>query len=241
LAVALRGSKSVRDTQVFVSVMALRRAAIYGGTFNPVHNGHLDVARRVQKLFSLDEVIFVPACVPPHKRGADISSAFHRFAMLALATEHEEWFRISTIELDRPDRPYAIETVAAMQEKLGAQYRLYFMMGADSWSEIKTWRDWQRLLKLSDQIVVTRPGYDLSATAVEGTTITDARGLSAKDIAALTGNSTGPQTFFTDAVLDDASSTAIREAARSGDRQKLRQMVPAAVAGYIEKYKLYQV
>jgi nicotinate-nucleotide adenylyltransferase len=218
--------------------MALRRAAIYGGTFNPVHNGHLEVARRVQKLFALDEVIFVPACVPPHKRGADISSAFHRFAMLALATEHEEQFRISTIELDQPDRPYAIETVAALQEKLGAQYRLFFMMGADSWSEIKTWRDWQRLLKLSDQIVVTRPGYHLSA--VEGATITDARGLSAREITSLTGNSAGPQTFFTDAVLDDASSTAIREAARSGDRQKLRQMVPAAVAGYIEKYKLYQ-
>ena len=220
--------------------MALRRAAIYGGTFNPVHNGHLEVARRVQKLFALDEVIFVPACVPPHKRGADISSAFHRFAMLALATEHEEWFRISTIELDRPDRPYAIETVAALQEKLGARYRLFFMMGADSWSEIKTWRDWHGLLKLSDQIVVTRPGYHMGANAVEGATITDARGLSAKEIADLTANSTGPQTFFTDAVLDDASSTAIREAARSGDRQKLKQMVPAAVAGYIEKYKLYQ-
>jgi len=220
--------------------MALRRAAIYGGTFNPVHNGHLEVARRVQKLFALDEVIFVPACVPPHKRGADISSAFHRFAMLALATEHEEWFRISTIELDRPDRPYAIETVAALQEKLGARYRLFFMMGADSWSEIKTWREWQGLLKLSDQIVVTRPGYHLGANAVEGATTTDARGLSAKEIAELTANSTGPRTFFTDAVLDDASSTAIREAARSGDWQKLRQMVPAAVAGYIEKYKLYQ-
>jgi nicotinate-nucleotide adenylyltransferase len=220
--------------------MELRRAAIYGGTFNPVHNGHLAVARRVQKLFALDEVIFIPACVPPHKRATGISSAFHRFAMLALATEHEERLSISTIELDQPDRPYAIETVAAMQAKLGAQYRLFFMMGADSWSEIKTWRDWQGLLKLSDQIVVTRPGYDLTAHVVEGASITDARGLSATEIASLTGNSGGPRTFFTDAVLDDVSSTAIREAARSGDGQRLRQMVPAPVAGYIEKYRLYQ-
>src|SRR6185295_9075661 len=124
--------------------MALRRAAIYGGTFDPVHNGHLEVARRVQKLFGLDEVMFVPACVPPHKRDAGISSAFHRFAMLALATEKDERLRVSTIELDQPDRPYAVETVARMQAELGSGVRLFFIMGADSWAEITTWREWRR-------------------------------------------------------------------------------------------------
>ncbi|MGZ8844779.1 MAG: nicotinate-nucleotide adenylyltransferase, partial [Pyrinomonadaceae bacterium] len=138
--------------------MQQRRAAIYGGTFDPVHNGHLEVARRVQKLFALDEVIFVPACVPPHKRGTGISSAFHRFTMLALATENDDRLRVSTVELDQPDRPYAVETVARMQQKLGSRYRLFFIMGADSWSEITTWRDWRRLLTMCDHIVVTRPG-----------------------------------------------------------------------------------
>ncbi|MGZ8843439.1 MAG: nicotinate-nicotinamide nucleotide adenylyltransferase, partial [Pyrinomonadaceae bacterium] len=90
--------------------MALRRVAIYGGTFDPVHSGHVEVARRALKLFELDEVIFVPACVPPHKRNASITSAFHRFAMLALATEQDQRLLVSTIELDAPELPYAVET-----------------------------------------------------------------------------------------------------------------------------------
>jgi nicotinate-nucleotide adenylyltransferase len=96
-----------------------------------VHNGHLKVARGVQKLFGLDEVILIPACVPPHKRGAGITSAFHRFAMLALATETGRERHVSTAELEQPDRPYAVETVARMQEKLGSDCRLFFVMGAD--------------------------------------------------------------------------------------------------------------
>jgi nicotinate-nucleotide adenylyltransferase len=220
--------------------MALRRAAIYGGTFDPVHNGHIEVARRVQKLFALGEVIFVPACVPPHKRNARVTSAFHRFAMLALATEQDERLRVSTIELDQPDRPYAVETVARMQERLGSGYRLFFLMGTDSWLEITTWRDWQRLLKMSDQIVVTRPGYQLAANSIDGAEIIDTRGLSADEIAALTDDAAAPRAFFSDAAFQDVSATAIRAAARQGVSEKLRQMVPAAVAGYIEKYEVYR-
>lgn len=220
--------------------MPQQRAAIYGGTFDPVHNGHLEVARRVQKLFALDEVIFVPACVPPHKRKAGISSAFHRFAMLALATESDDGLRVSTIELDQPDRPYAVETVAAMQRELGNNCRLFFMMGADSWTEITTWRDWQRLLTMSDQIVVTRPGYDLDANLVDGASIADARGLSATEIISLTGGPARPRTFLTDAVFEDVSATAIRAAAKNRQTEELRRMVPDAVAGYIEKYELYR-
>ncbi|HEY6047279.1 MAG TPA: nicotinate-nucleotide adenylyltransferase [Pyrinomonadaceae bacterium] len=220
--------------------MALRRAAIYGGTFDPVHNGHLEVARRVQQLFTLDEVIFVPACVPPHKRNARVTSAFHRFAMLALATDQDSGSRVSTIELDQPDRPYAVDTVGRMQEKLGSSYRLFFIMGADSWLEITTWRDWRRLLQMSDQIVVTRPGYPLEANSVEGARLTDTRGLGAEEITALMGDSTGPGTFLSDAVFADVSATEIREAARQGNGEHLRQLVPPSVAGYIEKYGLYR-
>src|SRR5438270_12634047 len=138
--------------------MEFRRVAIFGGTFDPVHNGHIEAARKVCGLFALDEVIFVPACVPPHKRDAGISSAFHRFAMLALATQDDERFRISTVELDEPDRPYAVDTVSRLQDKLGSSHRLFFLIGADSWAEIETVREWQRLLRIGDLIVVTRPG-----------------------------------------------------------------------------------
>src|SRR5512132_4019712 len=192
--------------------MALRRAAIYGGTFDPVHNGHLEVARRVKQLFTLDEVIFVPAYVPPHKRNARVTSAFHRFAMLALATDQDSGSRVSTIELDQPDRPYAVDTVGRMQEKLGSSYRLFFIMGADSWLEITTWRDWRRLLQMSDQIVVTRAGYPLRTNSVDGARLTDTRGLDAEEITAVTCDATKPGAFLSDAVFADVSATEIREA-----------------------------
>ncbi len=219
--------------------MQSRRAAIYGGTFDPVHNGHLKVARGVQKLFAIDEVIFVPACVPPHKRGAGISSAFHRFAMLALATESDERLTISTVELDQPDRPYAVETVARMQEQLGSDCRLFFVMGADSWSEITTWREWQRLLTMCDHVVVARPGYELLADRTRGS-VADLRGSDARSIQAMIDESPSPQVFVTDAIFEDVSATAIRAAARNGKQAELAQMVPPAVANYIKKYGLYR-
>jgi len=219
--------------------MRPRRAAIYGGTFDPVHNGHLKVARGVQKLFELDEVIFVPACVPPHKRGAGISSAFHRFAMLALATASDERLTISTIELDQPDRPYAVETVARMQERLGGDCRLFFVMGADSWTEITTWRDWQRLLTMCDHIVVTRPGYELQNDQVIGNVI-DVRGKDQSAIHAIVDGSVGSQVFITDVVFEDVSATAIRVAARNCEQGGLAEMLPLEVANYIEKNELYR-
>ena len=219
-------------------MMRARRAAIYGGTFDPVHNGHLKVARRVQQSFGLDELFFVPACVPPHKRGAGISSAFHRFAMLALATEHDAGLRMSTIELDQPERPYAVETVARMQEQLGSNCRLFFVMGADSWSEIATWRDWQRLLAMCDHIVVTRPGYELESTPA-GTKVIDARQKSDDEVQTLVEKTPVPGIFVTDVVFEDVSATAIRAAARNGDAAELAKMAPTEVAEYIEKYGLY--
>src|SRR2546423_14681941 len=143
--------------------MALRRVAIYGGTFDPVHNGHIEVARRVLELFRLDEGVCVPACVPPHKRNANVTSVFHRFAMLALATEADQRLLVSTIELDAPEQPYAVETVERMRNALGAETELFFLMGADSWLEIRSWHQWKRLVSMCNFIVVTRPGNELDA------------------------------------------------------------------------------
>ena len=219
--------------------MQPRRAAIYGGTFDPVHNGHLKVARGVQKLFGLDEVILIPACVPPHKRGAGITSPFHRFAMLTLATEHDEHITISTAELDQPDRPYAVETVARMQEKVGSDCRLFFVMGADSWAEITTWREWQRLLAMCDQIVVTRPGHELPADQVRGNVV-DVRGKDAAATQGVVDQSQSPRVFVTDAVFEDVSATAIRATAKNGKLAELTMMVPPEVTSYIQKYELYK-
>jgi len=221
--------------------MALRRAAIYGGTFDPVHNGHIAVAGRILELFELDEVIFVPACVPPHKRGAGITSAFHRFAMLALATQHDARLRLSTIELEAPDRPYAVDTVERMQNAIGSSRRLFFLIGADSWAEITTWHEWQRLLKMCDLIVVTRPGYDLNRTIpAEIASVVDTRGMRREEISELLNTDGGSRVFLTDAAMIDVAARTIRAAARSRAIEQLRESVPTEVAGYIEKYELYQ-
>src|SRR6185295_8018246 len=136
---------------------AAKRIALYGGTFDPVHSGHLEVARKVSELFEIGQVIFIRARLAPHKTGRPVTAAIHRYAMLALATQDDPRLLISTFELDAPDRRYTVDTVAEFQRRLGADTELFFIMGADSWSEIKTWRDWERLLKITNHIVVTRP------------------------------------------------------------------------------------
>jgi nicotinate-nucleotide adenylyltransferase len=217
----------------------LPRAAIYGGTFDPVHKGHIEVARRVLELFELAEVLFVPACVPPHKFA--ITSVFHRFAMLALATEQDTRLRISTIELDEPERPYAVDTVERMQIAMGDDRHLFFLIGADSWSEITTWHEWQKLFRMCDVIVVTRPGYELSGESPQGAAeVVDVRGMSQREISLVLGSDSGPRTFLTDAAMVDISATVIRAAARSGQSAQLSEMVPKVVANYIEKYELYK-
>src|ERR1044072_3037451 len=123
-----------------------KRIAIYGGTFDPVHRAHLEIARRVTELFEIDEFLFVPARVAPHKVDRDVSSAFHRYAMLALATSVDPRLSISTVELDGPGPRYTVDTLEYFRSHFKDAADLFFVMGADSWSEITTWREWQRLL-----------------------------------------------------------------------------------------------
>lgn len=221
-----------------------QRVALYGGTFDPVHNGHLAVAKELLKLFALDEVLFIPAHLAPHKRERRVASGWHRYAMLALATADDERLRISTVELDEPQRPYTVETLTRLQDELGREVRLFFVMGADSWSEITTWREWQRLLTLTDQIVVTRPGYELEASHVTEDVrarLVDLRGLDQERAARLIeSEEEGRRVYVTDAVLMDVSATEVRRAVREGREADLRELIPAAVARYLKKYGLYR-
>lgn len=222
-----------------------RRIALYGGTFDPVHVGHLSVARRVASLFALDEVIFIPAYVAPHKRERVVSPPLHRYAMLALATQDEERFRISTAELDAPERPFTVNTLAYFRETLGDEARLFFIMGADSWAEITTWREWERLLTMENHIVVTRPRYELSTEHVTDgvrAMMVDLRGRDTNGVGqVLEENRDAKRIYLTDAVRLDLSATAVRRAARqSEDGAELASLVPPTVAAYIKKYRLYR-
>ncbi|MFN2597470.1 MAG: nicotinate-nucleotide adenylyltransferase [Pyrinomonadaceae bacterium] len=217
-----------------------RRIALYGGTFDPVHDGHLAVARSLVELFDPDEVLFIPAHVAPHKRAQPPTSALHRYAMLALATQDEPRFRLSTAEIDAPERPYSVETVARLQNECGAGARLFFVIGADSWNEITTWREWERLLEMCDTVVVTRSGYELSFEHVTGkirARLVDLRGYGSEQARRSVKENEPPKIFLTDAVRQDISATQVRRDIARGNPDA---RVPPAVAEYISKYGLYK-
>lgn len=222
-----------------------KRIALYGGTFDPVHVGHLAVARNIASLFALDEVLFIPAHVAPHKRDRSISPPLQRYAMLALATQDEPRFRISTVELDAPERPFTVDTLARFSQTSGERARLFFVMGADSWLEITTWRDWERVLALANHIVVTRPGYGLSSSHVAPDVrarVIDVRGADSRRVAqVLDENRELQRIYLTDAATVDVSATGIRRAAqKTGEGFDLAALVPPPVADYIKKYRLYR-
>ncbi|MEP6900359.1 MAG: nicotinate-nucleotide adenylyltransferase, partial [Actinomycetota bacterium] len=139
----------------------MKKIAFYGGSFDPLHNGHLMIARALSELFELDEFVFIPAFHAPHKKDKKPTSAFHRFAMLCLATNEEEKIKVSKMELDVPERPYTVETLERLKNELN-ETEIFFVMGADSWAEITTWREWEKVLTLVNIIVVTRPDYEIT-------------------------------------------------------------------------------
>ncbi len=218
-----------------------KRIAIYGGTFDPVHSGHLEIARRVWQLFAIDEFLFVPARIAPHKWDREVSSSLHRYAMLTLATQEEPRLCISSFELDAPHRQYTVDTLFHFRSQLGELADLFFIMGVDSWAELTTWREWKRLMTLSNLIVATRPGHEFSADNVGplAVNVVDVRGLTTESASALI--EPGKQKIFvTDAVMLNVSATEARKAARENLSVKLTKLVPPAVAEYIRKYRLYR-
>jgi nicotinate-nucleotide adenylyltransferase len=217
-----------------------KRIAIYGGTFDPVHSGHLEIARRVTQFFGIDEFLFVPARVAPHKLDREVLPALHRYAMLALATRTDSRLCVSTFELDAPGRQYTVDTLYHFRSRFGESAELFFVMGADSWGEITTWREWRRLLTLANLIVVTRPGYEISTAAANAETaasIVDLRGVTDFTGASEPGSQ---KVFVSNAVMIDVSATEIRRAASEDDNEKLTRLVPLEVAEYIRKYRLYR-
>ncbi len=219
-----------------------QRIAIYGGTFDPVHLGHLDIARSVSQLFAIDEFLFVPARVAPHKQDAQVSSAIDRYAMLVLATQEDPGLCVSRLELDGTATQYTVDTIRHFRTHFGDSANLFFIMGADSWTEITSWREWEMLLALVNHIVVTRPGYQFSANDVGpavAARVADLRGRTAKDVSQLIEPG-GPKIFVTDAVMHDVSATAVRRAVRDKRVDDLGKLTPLAVAQYITKYRLYR-
>lgn len=212
------------------------KIAFYGGSFDPVHRGHMAIGSKLIEMFGLDEFVFIPAFHAPHKKRMQPTPALDRYAMLCLSTNNEANMSVSKIEIDAPSRPYTVETLERLNELL-PDPQTFFVMGADSWRDIRTWREWEKVLTMSNHIVVTRPGFKITVDHVPEEIrerIVDIRGVTEPKIA-----DDGPmKIFFTDAVNLDISATEIRGKIRENDNDWREDLTPE-VAKYIEKYQIY--
>jgi len=190
-----------------------------GGTFDPIHHGHLFAAEEARARFGLGRVIFVPCGQPPHKEGKECTSAEHRYIMCALAVAPDPHFEISRVEIKRPGPSYTIDTLRHFREWLEPGAELFFITGADAILEIVTWREADAVLREARCIAVARPGHDLSRLAA----------------------TLGPERAAAIEVLDqptlDISSTGIRDRVASG--LPIRYLTPTPVVQYIVKEGLY--
>ena len=198
-----------------------------GGTFDPIHNGHLAAAQSVAETFLVDEVHFVPAFSPPHKPSRGITSPFHRFAMVSLATLSVDRFRPSTIEVDALEKRYTVETLETMKKAYPGS-ELLFIIETDMYHEIETWKNFRRLFELAHLVIVNRPGFPFRED------VAPFQILSEKQTVTLPRDTT---VFYLPFVKQPISSTEIRGDCKRG--AKVTQWLPPLVWSYIERNKLY--
>ena len=216
-----------------------QRLGILGGTFNPIHSGHLAAAEEVRDRLKLEKVIFMPSFLPPHKIDEDIPSAVQRQEMVRLAIKGNAHFTVSDMEIRRGGRSYTIDTIEALlQSHLGTE--LYFLTGLDSFLEIKTWKDWDRLLTLCSFVVLSRDGYWFRDMAQLGFPDVPEQELSAldareKDQVVIGGGNT--RVYLERVPFYDISATDIRTRVREG--RSIKYHLPETVEHYIIENKLY--
>ena len=216
----------------------MKKIAFYGGSFDPPHRGHLAIAHALVDQFKLDEFVFIPAFHAPHKLRKQPTSAYDRFAMLCLVTQSESNIRVSKMEIEMPERPYSVETLTRLNQERPND-EIFFVMGADSWMEITAWREWEKVLSLSNHIVVTRPGIEIGTDHVTDEIRARIVDLRSEPRAVATGSLSAPHSIYlTDAVDLDISATEIRRRIRE-NVTSWREDVPAEVANYVEKYQIY--
>jgi nicotinate-nucleotide adenylyltransferase len=193
------------------------KIGIMGGTFDPIHYGHLFIAEAARHALSLDRLIFVPAGNPPHKRYKAMAAAEHRYAMTALAIKDNPRFEISRAETDKAGASYTSETLETFAG-IYADARFFLIMGMDSALEITEWHEHVKILSLSTVVVVARPGYIRDKIEKIDGTVRESL-------------------VFLDVGMIDVSSTEIRDNTREG--KSVRYMTPEAVRDYIRERELY--
>jgi len=200
------------------------KIALFGGTFDPIHVGHLKAAAAAVRGFSLDRVLFVPSGHPPHKTREPLTAFDHRYSMVSLACAGNPRFIPSLLEAPRPGNKvcYSVDTVRRVRQNLKPNDKLYFLIGIDAFLDIHTWRSWQKLFQLVNFIVVSRPGFARKPIPEP----------TRKELAA-----TKTTLHYLNGIRETASARAIRQAARRSG--SLTKWVPGPVAEYIRKARLY--
>ena len=143
------------------------RIGVLGGTFDPIHLGHLIIAEEARDRLDLEEVCFVPARDPWMKAGQPLTSGHDRLSMARLAVEDNPFFRVSTVELERPGPSYTVDTLRELQEDYGPEAQLFFILGSDAFTRFREWKDPEGILGLATLVVVDRPGATASAEAID--------------------------------------------------------------------------
>jgi nicotinate-nucleotide adenylyltransferase len=213
---------------------ARTRLGLLGGTFDPIHFGHLDAAAAAQRSLGLDEIRFIPSHDPPHRPADPRANAFHRFALVALAIEGQASYRASDTELRRDGPSYTTDTLRAVHAEGWNASQIFFILGTDAFAEIATWREFPAVLDAAHFVVIARPGTSLE-TAAARTPALRSRLRQAGDAGIERG---GTFVFLVEALTRDVSSTTIRARLTAG--QTIDDLVPATVARHIVAHKLYE-
>ena len=187
-----------------------------GGTFDPIHHGHLVAASEVQAWFDLDEVVFVPTGDPWQKSDRDVTASEHRYLMTVIATAANPRFRVSRVDIERHGPTYTIDTLRDLRAEL-PDADLYFITGADALADIFTWRDADQLFELAHFVGCTRPGYDMDAASL--------------------GSIPRDRVTLVEIPALAISSTDCR--ARAADGEPIWYLVPDGVVQYVAKHHLY--
>lgn len=223
------------------------RLGIMGGTFDPIHLGHLRAAEEIYWAFGLDRIIFVPAARPPHKDEVVVASALHRYEMVSLATVFTPYFTVSSIELTRPGKSYSVQTVREFQKLSGPNASLYFVVGVDAFLGMSGWRRARELVGLARVIVTARPGWRLDEVErlltpeqrrILGNPTFRYLKISDIDPERVEREFEPRQILLVEVVSLDIASREIRQLVEEG--RSIRHLVPDTVAAYMAKNRLYQ-
>jgi nicotinate-nucleotide adenylyltransferase len=217
--------------------MKKERIGLFGGTFNPIHRGHLKAAEIVQKRLLLDKILFIPSYIPPHKGSGEIASPAHRFKMVELALESYPKFLPSSIEIDAKGKSYSIITLNKIK-KLYAEALIFFILGIDAFLEIDTWKEYEKVLNQCFFVVISRPGYEFK----KAKELLDRK--HQKKIIELSETGrvenelpSSARIFFLPINALDIASTTIRKKIRKGD--SIKNLVSGTVEAYIREKKIY--